>query len=51
MAKAKSSGGAAGLWKAKPKKRRPGVHAKKKNSVNKTGKHYQKKNRGQGTRR
>lgn len=35
----------------KPKRRRPGVHAKKKNSVHKTGKHYKKKNRGQGTGR
>lgn len=38
-------------WKATPKKKRPGVHAKKKNSVNKGGKHYVKKNRGQGTGR
>jgi hypothetical protein len=35
----------------KPKRKRPGVHAKKKNSVHKTGKHYKKKNRGQGARR
>ena len=32
----------------KPKRSRPGVHAKTKNSVHKTGKHYQKKSRGQG---
>lgn len=35
----------------KPKRKRPGVHAKKKNSVHKTGKHYKKKSRGQGTGR
>lgn len=35
-------------WKQKPKVRRPGVHAKTKNSVHKFGKHYKKKSRGQG---
>jgi len=35
----------------KPKRKRPGVHAKKKNSVHKMGKNYKKKNRGQGGRR
>jgi hypothetical protein len=51
MAKAKGGSTSASTWKAKPKKRRPGVHSKKKNSVHKVGKHYNKKNRGQGTRR
>jgi|TARA_R110000868_G_scaffold402008_2_gene677938 hypothetical protein len=32
----------------KPKVSRPGVHAKSKNSVNKHGKNYKKKYRGQG---
>jgi hypothetical protein len=32
----------------KPKKRRPGVHSKKKNSNNKQSKNYVKKYRGQG---
>ena len=35
-------------WKANPKRKRPGVHSKKKNSVHKSGKNYQKKYRGQG---
>jgi hypothetical protein len=30
------------------KRKRPGVHSKKKNSVHKTGKHYKKSYRGQG---
>ena len=30
------------------KKKRPGVHSKKKNSVHKTGKHYAKAYTGQG---
>jgi hypothetical protein len=38
-------------WKATPKRRRPGVHSKKKNSVHKNGKNYQKKNVGQGRKR
>lgn len=33
---------------AKPKVSRPGVHAKSKNSVHKTGKNYNKPYRGQG---
>jgi hypothetical protein len=33
---------------SKPKVKRPGVHAKTKSSVNKHGKHYKKKSRGQG---
>ncbi len=32
----------------KPKKKRPGVHAKTKNSNNKQSKNYVKKYRGQG---
>lgn len=33
---------------AKPKKKRPGVHAKKRNSVHKSGKNWNKPYRGQG---
>ena len=32
----------------KPKKKRPGIHAKTKHSNNKQSKNYAKKNRGQG---
>lgn len=32
----------------KSRKKRKGIHAKKKNSRNKTSKNYKKKNRGQG---
>ena len=32
----------------KPKKKRPGVHSKSKNSNSKNAKHYSKKYRGQG---
>jgi hypothetical protein len=46
MAKAKMS--AVVTFKPKGKKSRHGVHAKTKNSVNKSGKNYQKKYRGQG---
>ena len=35
-------------YKEKTKVRRPGVHAKTKNSNNKQSKHYVKKYRGQG---
>jgi hypothetical protein len=35
----------------KPKRKRPGVHSKKKNSVHKSGKHYNKAYKGQGKRR
>ena len=31
------------------RKKRPGVHSKKKNSVHKTGKHYTKSYAGQGS--
>jgi hypothetical protein len=50
MAKAKISTGGP-TFHAKPKRKRPGVHSKKKNSVHKVGKHYNKANRGQGTGR
>lgn len=45
MAKTSST---ASTWKAKPKRKRPGVHAKKKKSVHKKGKNYSKQYRGQG---
>ena len=35
-------------YKWKPKKKRPGVHAKTKHSNSKKSKHYVKKKRGQG---
>ena len=35
-------------WVAKPKKKRPGVHAKTKASRSKRSKNYLKVNRGQG---
>lgn len=35
-------------FQAKPKKKRPGVHAKNKTSVLKTSKLYKKPSRGQG---
>ena len=35
-------------YKEKPKVRRPGVHAKTKNSNNKQSKNYVKQDRGQG---
>jgi hypothetical protein len=50
MAKAKSTSSGP-TFHAKPKRKRPGVHSKKKNSVHKSGKNYKKKNRGQGTGR
>lgn len=37
-----------GNYVKKPKKKRPGVHAKTKTSVNKLSKNYKKKYRGQG---
>ena len=37
-----------GNYLKKPKKRRPGVHAKTRNSNNKQSKNYVKKYRGQG---
>lgn len=47
MAKAKG-GIATKVWVAKPRKKRPGVHSKKKNSVHKTGKNWNKPYVGQG---
>lgn len=35
-------------FRPKSRKRRPGVHAKTKSSVNKSGRNYKKKYRGQG---
>lgn len=35
-------------YKKRSRKKRPGVHSKKRNSVNKFGKNYNKKYRGQG---
>ncbi len=46
MAKAKQS--AVKVFVAKPRKKRPGVHSKKKVSKLKTSKHYKKAYRGQG---
>jgi hypothetical protein len=46
VAKAKQS--SEGSFHAKPKSKRPGVHSKKKNSVHKVGKNYNKKYKGQG---
>jgi len=51
MAKAKSSGNTANLaakFANKPKKKRPGVHTKKKFSRSKKSKNYKKIYRGQG---
>ena len=39
------------VYLEKPKKRRPGIHAKTKNSNVKGSKYYKKKYRGQGRRR
>ena len=44
MAKAQSSI----TFRPKGGRKRPGVHSKKRNSVHKTGKNYNKKYRGQG---
>ena len=46
MSKVKQS--AAKLFVAKPRKKRPGVHSKKKTSKSKTSKNYKKAYRGQG---
>jgi hypothetical protein len=37
-----------GIYRAKPKKKRPGVHSKKRTSSHKHSKNYKKKYRGQG---
>lgn len=47
MAKAKSTGSVNNFHKGS-KKRRPGVHSKKKTSHSKTSKNYKKLYRGQG---
>ena len=46
--KVKDDGGYRGGYHKKPKKRRPGVHSKKRYSKIKTSKHYVKLSRGQG---
>jgi hypothetical protein len=46
MAKAKSQSST--LLQKSSKRKRPGVHSKKKNSVHKSGKNYVKSYRGQG---
>jgi hypothetical protein len=45
---AKAKGAVAGVKVSVTKRKRPGVHAKTKNSVNKAGKHWSKASRGQG---
>lgn len=47
MAKAKTSSGAA-TFHAKPKRKRPGIHAKSKTSKLKSSKNYRKRTVGQG---
>ena len=46
MAKAKTS--SAATFIAKPKRKRPGVHSKKKSSKSKRSKNYKKSYKGQG---
>jgi len=46
MAKAKTQSSI--TFRPKGGRKRPGVHSKKRNSVHKTGKNYNKKYRGQG---
>ena len=48
MAKAKSNTSVTRSHLASPKKKRPGVHSKKKNSRSKNAKNYKKAYRGQG---
>lgn len=48
MAKAKSKSSEVRSFIHRPKKKRPGVHAKKQSSKNKKSKFYKKINRGQG---
>lgn len=51
MAKAKSSGNTANLaskFANRPKKKRPGIHTKKKFSKHKGSKNYRKRYKGQG---
>jgi hypothetical protein len=47
MAKAKSTNSVT-TFRAKPKRKRPGVHSKNKNSKSKHSKHYKKSYVGQG---
>lgn len=44
---AKQFGSLGGVW-YKPKKKRPGIHSKTKQSKSKNAKHYKKAYRGQG---
>lgn len=46
--KSKTKSSLVSLYKEKPKKSRPGVHAKTKTSKLKNSKNYKKKYRGQG---
>lgn len=46
--KAKSKSTNVSLFREKPKRKRPGVHAKSKQSSHKGAKHYKKKYVGQG---
>jgi len=46
VAKVNQSGG--GAFDKSSRSKRPGVHSKKRNSVHKKGKNYNKKYRGQG---
>jgi hypothetical protein len=49
MAKKKSSESSGrGSYHEKPKKRRPGIHSKKRHSKIKVSRHYRKLSRGQG---
>jgi len=48
MAKATKTTSSTSVRIAKPKKKRPGVHSKKKSSSHKHGKHYDKPYVGQG---
>lgn len=48
MAKAKTTSANTSVKLDKPKKKRPGVHAKSKSSKLKQSKNYIKKNKGQG---
>jgi hypothetical protein len=48
MAKKTTSTNSARVFTGKPKKKKPGIHSKKKSSNSKNSKFYKKKNRGQG---
>jgi hypothetical protein len=50
MAK-KTTSSASVQFKAKPRKKRPGIHAKSKTSMLKSSKNWKKGNRGQGRKR